>query len=491
MTAPNLSAELSAVVERNGWARRPAVHTETGSWTHGELHDLAARTATVLARAGIGPGHRVLIALPDGIGWMAAFLACARIGGTAVPVNPDLPAADHRFMLDDCAARLVITTDALLDRFTGVRRIDQSAMLDDAGQAPPAEPVVTGEPLYVHYTSGTTGTPKGVVHRQGSPAVYHRVIGKGCLELSEVDVTLSVSKLYFTYGFCNAFVFPLYSGSAVVLSTERLTPAQAAELAARHRVTRLYAVPSWYARLLTDADPAAFASVRAAVSGGERLTAELTDRVTEFLGAPLLNQLGATEIGCAATANRLGHNVAGSIGPAVPEFEVRAVDERGNVVDTGVEGDLLVRGPVLMAGYLNRPEDSAEALRHGWLRTKDRVIANPDGSYTHVRRADDMEMVGGITVSPLEVEDLLGTHRDVREVAVAAVPNAAGATVLRAFVVPAGRIDSHAELADELIALARSRLAAFKVPRSVRLVDALPRTPTGKLRRHRLRQPAT
>jgi fatty acid CoA ligase FadD22 len=483
MTAVNLAEELATLADRNGWLDRPAVHTADRTWTYREVYDLSARAATVLERRGIGPGRRVLIALPDDIGWVTAFLACVRTGATAVPVNPALPADDHEFMVRDCSAVLAITTPDLAGRFTDVLDIDD--LLTDAADVEAAEPVPTGEPLYVHYTSGTTGTPKGVVHRQGNLAIYHRTIGRDCLGMTPHDVTLSVSKLYFTYGFCNAFVFPLYSGSSVVLATERLTPTAAAELVARHGVTRLYAVPSWYARMVLDADPAAFATVRAAVAGGERLTRELAEEAGQFLGAPVLNQLGATEIGCAGTANSLDHNRNGTIGREVPGFDVRVTDDNGDPVPDGTEGDLWVRGPVMMAGYLNRPDATSEVLVDGWLLTRDRVVRNDDGTYTHVRRADDMEMVGGITMSPLEVEDLLGTHDHVREVAVAAVPDATGATKLRAFVVPAGSGDG---LADELIALARGKLAAFKVPRSVHLVSGLPRTSSGKLRRYSLRQ---
>ncbi|MBV9141658.1 MAG: AMP-binding protein [Pseudonocardiales bacterium] len=488
MTAVNLSEDLVTVADRNGWTDRTALYTAERSWSYGEVYDLASGAGTVLARLGIGPDRRVLIALPDDVGWVVCFLACARIGGTAVPVNPALPATDHEFMADDCDAALVITTADLVARFTDSDCLDVDWLLAQAAAAPPSNSVFTDEPLYVHYTSGTTGTPKGVVHRQGNPAVYHRTIGRDCLQMSAEDVTLSVSKLYFTYGFCNSFVFPLYSGSSVVLATERLTPPVAAELVARHRVTRLYAVPSWYARMILDADPSDFSSVTAAVAGGERLRAELAEEAAEFLGAPLLNQLGATEIGCAATANSLDFNVAGTIGRAVPEFSVRVTDGNGDPVDDGTEGDLRVRGPVLMAGYLNRPDATSEVLVDGWLLTKDRVVRNTDGTYTHVRRVDDMEMVGGITMSPLEVEDLLGTHDNVREVAVAAVPDVSGATKLRAFVVPASSDLPPENLEAELIALARSQLAAFKVPRSVHLVETLPRTASGKLRRHMLRE---
>jgi acyl-coenzyme A synthetase/AMP-(fatty) acid ligase len=481
----NLARDLSDLAGRQGWLDRPAVHTATRPWTYGEVHAAAARAATVLAERGAGPGRRLLIALPDDIGWVVAFLACVRVGATAVPVNPALPAQDHAFMAGDSGADLAITTPELADRAPEGGRIDIAGLLDS--DAAPAPAVDTDEPLYIHYTSGTTGRPKGVPHRHRDPAIYHRTIGRDCLRLTPEDVTLSISKLYFTYGFCNSFVFPFHSGSSVVLAPDRLTPAAAAELVARHGVTRLYAVPSWLATMVADGPRDAFASVRYAVAGGERLTAELARQAADVLGAPVLNQLGATEIGCAATANTVEHDVAGTIGRPVPEFEVRVADAHGRPVRDGVEGEMWVRGPTVMAGYLGLPDATAAVLRDGWLLTRDRVVRNADGTFTHVRRADDMEIVGGITLSPLEIEDVLGAHRDVREVAVAAVPDDTGATKLRAFVIPAGDPPA-ARLATELIGLARAKLAAFKVPRSVHLVRDLPRTASGKLRRHTLRQ---
>ncbi len=485
----NLAGDLHDLAERNGWLDRPAVHTATRTWRYGEVHDAAARAATVLAEHGVGPGSRVLIALPDDIGWIVAFLACVRIGGTAVPVNPALPEQDHAFMAEDCAADLAITTPELADRAPAGGYVDIARLLDV--DAPPSPVVDTDEPLYIHYTSGTTGRPKGVPHRHADPEIYHRTIGRDCLRITRDDVTLSISKLYFTYGFCNSFVFPFHSGSSVVLVPERLAPAAAADLVARHGVTRLYAVPSWFATMVADGPNDAFASVRYAVAGGERLTEDQARRASEVLGAPVLNQLGATEIGCAATANTVEYDVPGTIGLPVPEFEVRVADEHGRPVPDGVEGEMWVRGPTVMSGYLGLPDATAEVLRDGWLLTRDRVVRNEDGTFTHVRRGDDMELVGGITLSPLEVEDVLGAHEAVREVAVAAVPDEKGATKLRAFVVPAtDRSDRPADhlLAAELIGLARAKLAAFKVPRSVHLVSDLPRTSTGKLRRYTLRQ---
>ncbi|MET9906753.1 benzoate-CoA ligase family protein [Streptomyces sp. NPDC006476] len=489
----NLAAQLAGLAEWRGWTDRPAFHQGHRVWTHGQVHALAAKAATVLDGHGVRPGDRVVLALPDGIAWVTAFLATARLGAAAVLVNPELPAADQAFMAADTAAVLCVTGPGLEDRFAGRERLgaDQLLALSASAGPAPAHPVDAHTPLYVQYTSGTTGRPKGVVHTHGDPKTYHDLIGRRLLRITRDDVTLSVSKLYFAYGFGNGFVFPLFSGSSAVLVDRRPTPAAVDELVARHQVTLLYSVPSAYAALVADrgsGHEACFASVRAAVSAGEGLPDGLGGRITELLGAPVLEQIGSTEAGHAFCANSFEHNHPGTVGRPVPGFEVELRDRAGRPVPDGTEGELWVRGPTVTPGYLNRPEETARTLVGGWLATHDRAVREPDGSYRHLGRADDMEMVGGITVSPLEVEAVLRTHPAVREVAVVTVTDGTGVGRLRAFVVPVTPVPDG--LRDDLLRLARERLAAFKVPRSVSLVASLPRTPTGKLRRHLVRQGA-
>ncbi|MEU9285874.1 AMP-binding protein [Streptomyces sp. NPDC048275] len=489
----NLSAHLAALVERRGWSERTAFHQGHRVWTHGEVHDLAARAATVLAGYGVGPGDRVLLALPDGIAWVTAFLATARLGAVAVLVNPELPATEHAFMAEDAEAVLCVTGPGLEDRFADRARLgaDQLVALTPAAEPATAHPVDAHTPLYVQYTSGTTGRPKGVVHCHADPKTYHDLIGRRLLRVAPDDVTLSVSKLYFAYGFGNAFVFPLFSGSSAVLVDRRPAPAAVDELVARHRVTLLYSVPSAYAALVADrgnGHSACFTSVRAAVSAGEGMPDELGQRVTELLGAPVLEQIGSTEAGHAFCANSFEHHRPGTVGRPVPGFEVELRDRAGRPVPDGTEGELWVRGPTVTPGYLNRPEETERTLVSGWLATHDRARREPDGTYRHLGRVDDMEMVGGITVSPLEVEAVLRTHPAVREVAVAAFLDGHGFSRLRAFVVPVTPLPAGLEA--DLVRLAREHLASFKVPRSVSFVPSLPRTPTGKLRRHLVRQGA-
>jgi fatty acid CoA ligase FadD22 len=485
--AANVAADLAARAERHGWLARTALHTADRDWTHGEVHDLAARAATVLAGRGVRPGDRVLVALPDGVGWVVAFLALARLGAVAVLVNPDLPEADHEVLAGDCTPRLCLTGAALEGRFDPW--LDVADLLAAAQRSEPATawPVGPRTPLYVQYTSGTTGEPKGAVHVHGDLPVYHDAVGAGVLGVAAADVTLSISKLFYAYGLGNAFAFPLYSGSSAVLVAERPPPERVAELVARFGVTLLYAVPSAYAALVDRAGPAAFGSVRAAVSAGEALPPTLGQRAGELLGAPLCEQIGSTEAGHAFCANTVDDNVPGTLGRAVPGFALTVRGRDGDPVRDGDEGELWVRGPTLMREYLGRPEQTAQVLADGWLSTRDLVRRRGDGTYRHVGRVDDLEMVGGITMSPLEVERVLGDHPLVREVVVAAVHDEAGATKLRAFVVPAGPVPDAARFEAELLRLARGRLAPFKVPRTVSVVPALPRTPTGKLRRHLVR----
>ncbi|WP_051386428.1 class I adenylate-forming enzyme family protein [Actinokineospora inagensis] len=482
----NLAARLRQRSAEAGWDDLVAFHTPGRGYTHGEVHELAARAATVLSERGVGERDRVLIALSDSIAWVVSFLAVARLGGTAVPVNPALTADNHRFQMSDSGAVLMVGEEALRERASSF--LSAQELLSAADSANAADPVETDGPLYVYYTSGTTGRPKGVVYGQDSLEVYHDAVGQGAFGITSGDVTLSVSKMYFGYGFNNTFVFPLHTGSSAVLVEDRPTPEVAQELVTRYGVTLLYSVPSWYARLIAEADAGAFGSVRAAVSGGEALTADLAGKVGKFLDAPLLNQLGATEVGCAITANTIHFDRPGSIGKPVGALEVEVRDSSGQPVADGEQGELWVR-PVQMTEYLNLPDETAAVLQSGWFRTRDLVVRDDDGAFTHFGRADDMEMVGGITVAPTEIEAVLSSHPEVREAGVVAVPDELGQTKLRAFVVtyaphpPSG-------LAEELVELARARLAPFKVPRSVHTVPGLPRTPSGKLRRYLLRDQA-
>ena len=489
----NLAQSLADRAAGRGWNDRPAFRAGDRTVTHGDVHDGAARAAGVLRAAGVRPGDRVLVALPDTIEFVWVFLGTVRLGAVAVLVNPLLSADEHAYMLADSAPTLVVCTDELAPRFAAapvLRSRELEPKMRDARPAVsvPAHPAEADTLAYAQYTSGTTGRPKAALHGHADPAVFYQAMGVHALRLRPDDVLLSVSKAFFAYGLGNTVIFPLFVGASAVLWEPRPTPADVSELARRHQPTVLFAVPTFYAKLLDEGDREPFGCLRTAVSAGEALVPALADRAESWLGCPVLDGLGSTEVGQTFVSNTLDHRRAGSIGVALPPYEVEVRDEEGRPLPAGAQGVLYVRGPSVLRAYLNKPEATAEAFVDGWLRTGDLVRLDEDGFLHHGGRADDMEMVGGITMSPYEVEQLLATHPAVSEVAVAAVRERNGASVLRAFVVTAAGHRDADGLEGELRDLARQHLARYKVPRSVRVLPALPRTATGKLRRYVLRQ---
>jgi 4-hydroxybenzoate adenylyltransferase len=488
------AVNLAAVVEAAAAARRgmaeAAFLVGERAFTHGEVHDGAARTATVLAAAGAGRGDRVLLAVPDGIELVWAFLGAVRLGAVAVPVNPRLTLDDHRRMLEVAQARVVVAGAELAARFEGRAGVVPAEGLehDLTGARPvPVADVALDDPAYAQFTSGTTGAPKAAVHRHGDPQVYFDAFARPAVAIGAADTLLSVSKMFFAYGLGNSLFFTLFAGCRAVLHPGHPRPDEVAALVRRHEVTVLFSVPTFYARLVGCEDGGAWSSLRAVVSAGETLTPALAERVRTSLGCPVLDGLGSTEVGQTFVSNTLEHQRDGTVGRALPPYEVAVRDDDGSDLPPGETGSLWVRGPTVLLEYLNRPDATAAVKRGEWLATGDRAAIDSDGFVRHHGRVDDIEIVGGINVGPLEIEGVLARHPAVTEVAVVALRDELGASRLEAFVVPVSGAGPPDEVAAELVALARADLAAYKVPRAVRFVDALPRTPTGKLRRFVLR----
>jgi fatty acid CoA ligase FadD22 len=485
----NLAALLEDRATAGGWGGDVAFLVGERAFTHAEVHGGAARAASLLAGQGVGRGDRVLLALPDGIEFVWAFLGAVRLGAVAVPVNPRLTAADHRAAAEGAGARVVVCAGDLAERFGGRPMVAGEVLEAAITGYPPVEPagVAAGDPAYAQYTSGTTGSPKAAVHAHGHPPVYFEAFARQAVDLQRADVLLSVSKLYFAYGLGNSLFFPLLAGCRAVLYPDHPRPDGVAEVVRGHRVTVLFGVPTFYAHLFAGGRPEAFSTLRVAVSAGEALGVALAERSRGFLGCPILDGIGSTEVGQTFASNTLARWRDGTVGRALPPYRVSVRDEEGCELPPGRPGALWVAGPTLLLGYLDDAGAAPAGRRGEWLCTGDRAVLDADG-FLHLRgRIDDIEQVGGISVSPLEIEAVLVRHPAVTEVAVAAVLDATGATRLRAFVVAAPGAPQAGELESELLALARAELAPFKVPRSVIVVPALPRTPTGKLRRFVLR----
>ncbi len=472
----NLAAVLEARAVAGGWGDDVAFLAGERAFTHAAVHAGAARTASLLDSLGVRRGDRVLIALPDGVEFAWAFLGAVRLGAIAVPVNPRLTPADHAGAA--AGVRVVVCAAALARRFEGLPVVaGEDLEMAIAGYSPtePAE-AVPGDAAYAQYTSGTTGSPKAAVHAHGHPLVYFEAFARQAIDIQRADVVLSVSKLYFAYGLGNSLFFPLLAGCRAVLHAAHPRPDDIADVVQRHGVTVLFSVPTFYAHLVAGGRAEDFTTLRVAVSAGEALSVALAERARALLGCPILDGIGTTEVGQTFASNTLGQWRDGTVGKALPPYRVSVRDDAGQPVAPGQVGALWVAGPTLPLGHDG-----------DWLCTGDRAVVDDDGFLHLCGRFDDVELVGGISVSPLEIEALLSRHPGVTELAVAAVVGADGASRLLAFVVAAPGAPPPGVLEAELLALARSDLAPFKVPRSVVFVDSLPRTPTGKLRRFVLR----
>ena len=341
-------------------------------------------------------------------------------------------------------------------------------------------------PAFWLYTSGTTGTPKGAMHRHGSLRDTAETYARDVLAIGPDDVTFSVAKFFFAYGLGNTLTFPFSVGASTVLDRSRPSPAGTLRVLQEHRPTLFFGGPTYYAALLAAGLPAdAFAGVRACVSAGEAFPAPLFERFTGTFGVEMLDGIGSTEMLHIFISGRPGRTRAGATGEIVAGYDAKIVDDDGHPVPDGTPGNLYVRGSSAATGYWCRTETTRRVFEGSWVRTGDTYVRSPDGYYSSLGRTDDIIKAGGIWVSPTEVEERLRQHPEVTQVVVVSVPDDAGLDKPVACVVlgPGGTATS-----DDLVAFCREGLAAFKRPRNVLVFDELPTTATGKLQRFRVRE---
>ncbi len=470
------------------------------------LHERICRCAALLEAHGVRRGERVALLLGNRTAYLEVLFAAARLGAIAVPVNARLAPPEVRFVLRDCAPRLLIHEVALaqtLER-AGLPELPRLACGGPAdayesalAACPTRERSEALSPEASHlllYTSGTTGTPKGALlpHRK---TLYNSLNAEHFFGLSEADRVLVALPLFHSFGLLILSVPTLFAGGAVLLAP-RFDALECWQAVARERISFLGGVPAMFRALLEalEGEPARSLDRRALrflFSAGAALPVELI-RGFERHGLLLKQGFGQTEtsILCCLDA-RDALRKAGSVGRPVRHVELRLVDptsleeppERWREVATGEAGEIVVRGPITMLGYWGRPAESAETLRGEWLRTGDLARRDEEGFLTLAGRARELYISGGENVYPAEVEAAYAAHPDLREIAVLGVPDDQWGEVGVAFLVlaPGARLDPEA-----LRAWGAERLAAFKLPRRFVAVPALPRTATGKIQKQRL-----
>jgi benzoate-CoA ligase family protein len=477
----------------------PAVRCEGTTLSYAQLSGAAAAVAKALKAAGVRREERVMLLMVDGIELLSAILGAMRMGAVAVPISTMLTAKDLAGLLRDSRAPVLLHSApfAALVAEAAAQAPDLRSTVDSAdwdgfiaaGATLPDEPpdaTLDDSPALWLYTSGTTGTPKGAMHRHANFRYVVECFADNVLRLAPGDLCYSVAKLFFAYGLGNSAIFPLAAGAQAVLDPRRPTPATVVERVHADRPTLFFATPSFYGALLSaDAPGDTFASVRMAVSAGEPLPAQVFSRFRDRFGVEIVDGLGSTEALHIFLSNRPGDIRPGTTGTPVPGYDLALRDADGAPVPDGQPGNLFVRGPSIATGYWCRVATTRAVFQGEWLRTGDVYTRSPDGYYTCLGRSDDMLKAGGIWVAPAEVEGRLLEHPSVAQAAVVGVPDEHGIDKPIAYVVPASgaTVDP-----DELIAFARAGLAAYKRPRRVFVADDLPRTATGKLRRFAVRE---
>ncbi len=501
------------VVEGDG--DRVAVIDDYGATTYGALAERAARVAALLGRLGVHEEQRVLMCMHDTAEFPAVFFGAIKAGVVPVPVNTLLTTDDYTFLLKDSRARVLFVSDALWPvlepavartarppRVVIVRsplggpdggHARLEALLADTAPRPDVSPTSRDDVAFWLYSSGSTGAPKGTVHLHSHLVHTAALYGRGVLGVQREDVVFSAAKLFFAYGLGNAMTFPFHVGATAVLMAERPTPAAVMRRLREHQTTIFAGVPTLFASILAakEIDATSGSSrLRVCMSAGEALPRHVGERWQEKFGVQVLDGIGSTELLHIFISNRAGAVRYGTSGRPVPGYEVKLVDESGAPVSIGEEGSLWVRGPTSATGYWNQREKSVATFHGPWTRTGDRYVRDADGYYTYSGRSDDMLKVGGIWVSPFEVESALGEHDAVLEAAVVGDTDADGLTKARAFVVLRRAADRSEALKVELKEFVKTRLAPFKRPQWIELVSELPKTATGKIQRYRLRASA-
>ncbi|GII65686.1 hypothetical protein Skr01_57710 [Sphaerisporangium krabiense] len=485
----NLVERLEEAARDGGRLDRPAYIVQGRVFRHADVYEGAARAAAAYAARGLGRGSRILIALPDGVDFVWAFLGALRVGAVAVPVNSLLHPDELRRAGEIAEPHAAVATPELAGHFAPpvvLTPDDLDADPARAGSAPPYAACSPDTPAFAVFTSGTTGDPRLCFHTHGDPEVFDLAIGTA-VGVGPGDVCFSVSRLYFAYGLGNSLFLPLLRGATTILSPPRATEDDAVTVIKEHGVTVFYGQPSFYARLLGHPGHDVLGTLRTAVVAGEVLPEALERRLRGILGERLLNVFGTTEIGHAMLANGPGVVREHTLGRVLPPYRVRVVDDDGREVPAGTEGSLQVAGPTIGPGVARGGDAPARLTPDEWYTTGDAATVDGDGFVRVHGRLDDIEIVGGANVHPSEIEDLLLEHPGVREAAVCSVRRGAGVSGLRAFVVPAEGAGDPERLRAELLDTARARLTWYKAPEDVVFVPELPRNPTGKLLRRKLR----
>ena len=514
---------------------RTAVFHAQRRISYAELRDETLLAAQALSKLGVGRGERVALLLNDSPEWIAVFIAICSSGAIAVPINMALRLDEQRAILNDCTASVAIVEAGhakllLSDSADKLPHLKQLVVVDreyteeheeeeleqegqvvktwsfeelmseararPQGSFPETDFLQPDEnqPAFILYTSGSTGEPKGAVHRQSDIFYTNETYCREVLRLRDGDRLFSSSRLPFAYGLGNAFTFPLLNGQTTILCREKPSPEVIARVFTDYKPTIFFAVPVVY-RLLLDEQKSHqsgssldCSSLRLCISAGEALPAAIGEEWEKTFGVPVFDGIGSTEMLHMWMSNHEGDIVYGSSGKLLQGYEARLLDPEGQPTPAGTEGNLWVSGASAAIGYWHRPDTTASTFVNSWVRTGDLYRCDANGYWFHMGRSDDCFKSSGQWVSPVEVEGVLLRHKGISRVAVVEDFDDDGLPCACAFVVRGEASADDTALEQGLRELARAGLPRYKQPRWYVFVDELPYTATGKIQRFKLRE---
>jgi 4-hydroxybenzoate-CoA ligase len=504
---------------RRGLGHKVAVYTEHRNYTYNDLQKMANKSANAFRELGVMVDDRILILMLDVPQFYAVFWGAIRIGAVPIPINTMLSADDYEYYLNDSRARVLVVSEQLFHVVSEIKGdlryirdliilsetkgayIPFKQMYRHAPATAKTELTTKDDICFWLYSSGSTGAPKGAIHSHCDMVVACEGFGKGVLGLTEDDIVFSAARLFFAYGLGNSCYLPFGAGASVILNAEAPKPENVFHHIQRFRPTVFFGVPTLYGQMLeylekrdkrtgTAPDPTAaheLSSVRICFSAGEALPPELYHRWKRRFGIDILDGIGTTELAHIFICNRPGEVRPGSTGKPVPGYDVKLIDDKGEEVPKGEIGTLLVKGGSAAQQYWRKREKTLSTMQGEWINTGDKYYEDADGYFWCAGRGDDMLKVGGIWVSPVEVENCIIEHPAVVEVAVVGKADEKGLIKPKAFVVLRDESEPSADLEKEIKQWVLDRIAKYKYPRWVEFLKELPKSATGKIQRFKLR----
>ena len=519
----NLAAYLLEGNLERGNGDKIALYDRDKTYTYSQLNSLVQRSAKLLTQLGLERENRVGILLPNRLESVVLFLGAIWLGAVPVPINPACSLAEINYILQDSRIKVLLTNQVWQEKLAlshdwmveieGETRRQRDgnitslssylrhfllidgeqtflSLLKDCSELTTCASTAPDEAAFWLYTSGSTGKPKGVIHAHQSAVVCIKKYAEAVLGLNEKDIFYSVANIAFAYGLGNSLYFPMAVGAASVLS-DASNAFDIINDIEHYRPTVFFGIPSVYAKILEIKEIAALnsSSLRLCISAAEQLPKSIWQEWKDIHDLEICEGIGTTEFLHIFLSNRLGKSKPGSSGRPIPGYDIRVIDDNGLPCRDDEIGELQVSGESLMLGYWNQLQKTRRAIYGNMMRTGDKYKRDRDGFFWFMGRGDDLFKVNGQWISPLEIESVLHQHQQVLEVAV--VPEYNGGNQLTEIVAYIGlksQIQPSLEIEKSIRNFAKQNLPHFQTPHQIYFVESLPRTSTGKIHRHLLKQ---